>query len=168
MAELTGKPISELTPWQTLPNNALIPISDSGQSACIRGEVIHTAISTAVSGLRNDVILTTPYHTCALPDGTLISWAYVTVSNATFASQSGALYYHENLINFPNWEFGDSGKAFVAEPYVVVSSQGSAGDIFVSTIRGTTTTNPGGVYVYAATAGPRNITLSAIGIGRWK
>lgn len=168
MAELTGKPISELTRWLTLPNNALIPISDSGQSAYIKGEVIHTAISTAVSGLRNEVILTTPYHTCALPDGTLISWAFVTESNATFASQSGALYYHENLISFPDWEFGDSGKAFVAEPYVVVSSQGSSGDVFISTVRGTTTTNPGSVYVYAATAGPRNLQLTAIGIGRWK
>jgi hypothetical protein len=52
MAELTGKPISELQSYETLPNDALIPMAASGTSASITGQKLKSSI---VGDVTNDV-----------------------------------------------------------------------------------------------------------------
>lgn len=96
-------------------------------------------------------------------DGTLICSKSVTFSR-TFTEAWGSMYETGTSMQLGNW-----AESFIAPPHATVTSTGSK-DCFLETLHGVTGTSAG--YINACrpvnTTTAQEITLTVIGMGRWK
>lgn len=97
------------------------------------------------------------------PDGTLICWKRVDVTNYSMQTTWGALYYGNRI------DLGDWPEAFIRDP--VVSAIGGPGgnEIILGRINDVSPTSAGNVYPYSPVSmSTGSIAVSIVGYGKWK
>lgn len=150
MAELTPKTINELPAASTLGSTDYFAVSSGGEAKKVPGNAI---VNTSGSGY------------CKMPDGTLLCWGAISVSQTNVDTAWGS-FYESSEINISGQTFP---VPFVSVPSLILRLRVSPVSFLEDKITASTTGLSGSFHMARPTIGYNCAgSIYWLAIGRWK